>query len=388
MTTLASTHFDQSSPRQRWAQPLAWLLALACCAAGVYGLLLRFEQGHAAAAYGSYVPWGLWIAAYVAFIGSSAGAFALAAVILMLRQEKYYGVARLAILVALAAFAVGMTNVWLDLGHPLRAWKLLLQTSWTSVMGWMSWFYVIYGVILLLGLVASIRGKIPRFVQRLAFLAFIFAVIFAGAEGALFGVVGARAVWESGLTPVLFLAEAGLFGVGLVMVTAFIFNQLSPAIARRLGTITLVLLGVVIVLEWAEYSTGLYAAVPAKSATLWTILTGPYWWVFWGLHLGLGVVVPALLLLFNRGNVLLTGIAGALVASMGLATKLNLVIPALAQEELEGLAHAFSGPGLTFAYFPSLMEWLVWLGTLGLGGMIVLLGYWVFGLAKSTTVSK
>ena len=158
MTTLASPHFDQPSPRQRWAQPLAWLLALACCAAGVYGLMLRFEQGHAAAAYGSYVPWGLWIAAYVAFIGSSAGAFALAAVILMLRQEKYYGVARLAILVALAAFAVGMTNVWLDLGHPLRAWKLLLETSWTSIMGWMSWFYVIYGVILLLGLVASIRG--------------------------------------------------------------------------------------------------------------------------------------------------------------------------------------------------------------------------------------
>lgn len=388
MTTLASTHFDQPSPRQRWAQPLAWLLALACCAAGVYGLMLRFDQGHAAAAYGSYVPWGLWIAAYVAFIGSSAGAFALAAAILMLRQEKYYPVARLAILVALAAFAVGMTNVWLDLGHPLRAWKLLLQTSWTSIMGWMSWFYVIYGLILLLGLVASIRGKIPPFVQRLAFLAFIFAVIFAGAEGALFGVVGARAVWESGLTPVLFLAEAGLFGVGLVMITAFIFNQLSPAIASRLGTITLVLLGVVIVLEWAEYSTGLYAAVPAKSATLWTILIGPYWWVFWGLHLGLGIMAPALLLLFNRGNVLLTGVAGALVAGMGLATKLNLVIPALAQEELEGLANAFTGPGLTFAYFPSQMEWLVWLGTLGLGGMIVLLGYWVFGLAKTTTVRK
>lgn len=388
MTAISSTHFEQPIQRQRWAQPLAWLLAIVCCIAGVYGLLLRFDQGHAAAAYGSYVPWGLWIAAYVAFIGSSAGAFAFAAVILMLRQEAYYPIARLAILVALAAFAVGMTNVWLDLGHPLRAWKLLLETAWTSIMGWMSWFYVIYGLILLLGLLASIRGRIPAFVQRWAFLAFIFAVIFAGAEGALFGVIGARAVWESGLTPVLFLAEAGLFGLSLVIATAFIFNQLSPKIARRLGMVILVLLGLVIVLEWAEYSTGLYAAVPAKSSTLLTILTGPYWWVFWGLHLGLGIVVPALLLLFGRGQVFLTGVAGALVAGMGLATKLNLVIPALAQEELEGLAHAFSGPGLTFAYFPSLMEWLVWLGTLGLGGMIVLLGYWVFGLAKTTVVRK
>lgn len=393
MTTLASTHFAQELPdepirRQRWAQPLAWIVALACCVAGVYGLMLRFDQGHAAAAYGSYVPWGLWIAAYVAFIGSSAGAFAFAAVVLMVRQEEYYPVARLAILVALAAFAVGMTNVWLDLGHPLRAWKLLLQTSWTSIMGWMSWFYVLYGLMLLLGLVASIRGQIPAFVQRWAFLAFLFAILFAGAEGALFGVIGARAVWESGLTPILFLAEAGLFGIGLVMVTAFIFNQLSPRIAQRLGTVALIFLGIVVVLEWAEYSTGLYAAVPAKSQTLQTILAGPYWWVFWGLHLGLGIVVPALLLFFGRGKVLFTAIAGGLIASMGLATKLNLVIPALAQEELEGLAHAFTGPGLTFAYFPSFMEWLVWLGTLGLGGMIVLLGYWVFGLAKTTTVRK
>lgn len=388
MSTITSKYLDQNLSTQRWAQPLAWLLALVCSAIGVYGLYLRFAEGHAAAAYGSYVPWGLWIAAYVAFVGSSAGAFALAAAIFMMRQEKYYSIARLAILVALAAFAVGMTNVWLDLGHPFRAWKLLLQTSWNSIMGWMSWFYVLYGVILLLGLVVMLRGSIPAFVQRYAFLAFIFAVIFAGAEGALFGVVGARAVWESGLTPILFLAEAALFGVGLVLATAFIFNQLSSETAHRLGTVVLFFLGLVVVLEWAEYSTGLYAAVPAKSTTLMTILTGPFWWVFWILHIGLGIVVPGLLLLVGRKNVLWTAIAGALVASMGLATKLNLIVPALAQEELEGLAHAYTGPGLTFAYFPSLMEWLVWLGTLGMGGMIVLIGYQLFGLAQSTVVSK
>jgi molybdopterin-containing oxidoreductase family membrane subunit len=142
------------------------------------------------------------------------------------------------------------------------------------------------------------------------------------------------------------------------------------------------LLGALVVLEWAEYSTSLYAAVPAKSQTLQTIISGPYWWVFWIFHVGLGIVLPGLLLLFGRGQLLGTAIAGALIGAMGLASKLNLVVPALVQEELDGLTHAFSGPGLTFTYFPSPMEWLVWVWTVGLAGLIVLVGYRLFALSK------
>lgn len=387
MTTLATPMPGNEVKSQNWIQWVAWILTIVCLAAGAYGLYLRFTEGHAAASYGSYVPWGLWIAAYVALIGASAGAFGFAAVIFTMRKTEYYGLARLAMLVAFGAFAAGMTNVWLDLGHPFRFLKLLTQTSWTSVMGWMSWFYVIYGLILVVGLFLTRKGVIPKFMERFSWVAFLFAIAFAGAEGALFGVVGARALWESGLTPILFLVEAALFGVGLVAAGALIFGAMNQQAARMLGVVMLILLGVLLLLEWAEYTTALYASVPAKTSAVMTILTGPYWWVFWGLHIGLGVVLPGLLLLFGRGNVLLTGIAGALIAAMGLATKLNLVLPALAQEELEGLAHAFTGPGLTFSYFPSTMEWLVWLGTLGLGGLIVLVGYRLFSLATPTRSS-
>ncbi len=152
--------------------------------------------------------------------------------------------------------------------------------------------------------------------------------------------------------------------------------------AARLGGVLLGLLGVLVVLEWAEYSTGLYAATPAKSQTLQTILSGPYWWVFWIFHIGLGVVLPAALLLFGRKNPLLTAVAGALIGAMGLASKLNLVVPALAQEELDGLTQAFSGPGLTFVYFPSTMEWLVWVWTVGVAALVVLVGYRVFAISK------
>jgi molybdopterin-containing oxidoreductase family membrane subunit len=288
-------------------------------------------------------------------------------------------------LVALGAFVAGMLNVMLDLGHPLRAWKLYTQTSFTSIMGWMAWLYLVYGLLLVAGLWLTRKGEVPPFMRRWAWVAFLFAVLFAGAEGALFGVVGARSVWESGLTPILFLIEGALFGIGLVAATAYLFNQLTTKAARSLGQLMLVLLAILLVLEWAEFSTGLYASVPAKSATLSTILSGEFWWVFWIFHIGLGVVVPGLLLLFGRGSLAATAIAGALIAAMGMATKLNLVVPALAQEELEGLANAYHGPGLTFTYFPTNMEWLVWAWTLGVGALFVLIGYRIFSLSANSS---
>ena len=129
MATMSQVRPSSTSQPLRPAWLVAWILAIVAFGVGTYGIFLRFTEGHAGASYGSYVPWGLWIAAYVTYVGTSAGAFALAAIILLMRWEKYYGLARVAMLVALGAFATGMLNVVLDLGHPFRAWKLYTQTS-------------------------------------------------------------------------------------------------------------------------------------------------------------------------------------------------------------------------------------------------------------------
>ncbi len=354
---------------------VSWLLAVVFAVAGVAGIIWRFIGGHSAADYGSYVPWGLWIAAYVALIGASAGAFAYAAFIFTQRRKDHYPMAVMATLVAFGAFAAGMLNVWLDLGHPMRAWKLVFQTSFGSVMGLMAWLYVAYGLILLVGLYRMRKGTIPSLLERYSWVAFLFAVLFAGAEGSLFGVVGAQPLWESGLTPILFLAESGLFGLGLVAAAAWIFGILDSARARTIGTGMLIMGAAVLVMEWAEFSTGLMAGVPGKTEGLLAIIAGPYWWVFWILHFGLGLVVPAVLLIYKRGDAMATGLAGALVGAMAIASKLNLILPAIAQEEIAGLSEAFSGPGLGTTYFPTAMEWLVWMGTLGLAGLVVLTGH-------------
>ena len=57
-----------------------------------------------------------------------------------------------------------------------------------------------------------------------------------------------------------------------------------------------------------------------------------------------------------------------------LLVRLNIVLPGLSVPEMEGLLHAYSTRGLTFDYFPSVSEWLVFIWSISLAGLIFLLG--------------
>ncbi|MCL4489620.1 MAG: hypothetical protein M1570_16055, partial [Chloroflexi bacterium] len=117
------------------------------------------------------------------------------------------------------------------------------------------------------------------------------------------------------------------------------------------------------------------SAIPADVASLPLVFFGPYAWVFWGVHVGLGVVIPALILVLRRQSPTWVGVAGLLIAVTFISVRLNIVIPGLAVPELQGLQNAFTGPGLTFDYLPTLTEWLtqVWIVSTGL--LAFLIGY-------------
>ncbi|RME51692.1 MAG: molybdopterin oxidoreductase [Caldilineae bacterium] len=393
-------------------QRLAWVVAIVGFVVGLYGLYQRFTIGHQAANYGSYVPWGLWVAAYIYFIGLSAGAFLLSTLVYVFRVERLEKIGKLALFTALVTLFAAMFSIWLDLGHPERAWRLILRTNFGSIMGWMIWFYTAYFILLMLELWFAMRpdlaacaqeggfkGGLCNFltfgskdlssaaVQRdrnvlrvLGSLGVPLAVAFHGGVGALFGVVGARPYWNSGLTPIMFLIGALASGGALLVFITAIWGpnrgtEEHKGLVTFLGQIVLGLLVFDLLLEWAEYSIGLYSSIPAESEGLRLVLFGPYWWAFWIIHLLLGAVVPLLLLVFRGRSVWAVATAGALIAVTFLSVRLNIVIPALAVEELEGLRNAFTGPGLNFDYFPSTMEWLFFLWNTSLAGLVFLIGY-------------
>src|SRR5688572_31551310 len=108
-----------------------WLVAFA---AGLYGLTQRMLTGHEQANYGSYVPWGLWVAMYIYLVGLSAGAFLLSSLVYVFRVSSLERLGRTALWTALVTLVTALGTIGLDLGHLERAYKVLLWPSFLSVM--------------------------------------------------------------------------------------------------------------------------------------------------------------------------------------------------------------------------------------------------------------
>lgn len=374
-----------------WLLGAFWLVAFAL---GLYGLGQRLLTGHELTNYGSYVPWGLWVALYVYFMGLSAGSFLIAALGYLAGIRSLERVSRLALLSALAAVAAGLLAIWLDLGHPMRFWKLYASAQPTSVMSWMVWLYTLYSGLLVAmlwlavrrdlalgrqGFLARASSQDQRALRVLAGLGVVLVVAFSGGSGALFGVVGARPFWNSPLYPILFLASALTSGAALLTFVAAVFDRRESRESSRalsyLGGLTLAMLLVYLLMEWAEISINLYAAIPAEADAYRAFLFGPYWWVFWGVHLAVGSIIPIVLLAWRRGSRAVAGLAGLLVAVSFVAVRLNIILPGQTIPELAGLASAYTDPRLTFSYAPSSMEWLVGLLVASVAVAVFYVGY-------------
>jgi molybdopterin-containing oxidoreductase family membrane subunit len=207
------------------------------------------------------------------------------------------------------------------------------------------------------------------------------AIAFHGGVGALFGTVVAREYWHNPIFPIMFLVGALVSG-GALMTTIVAFfwpdrDEVWVDLVRYLGRIVMSLVLLDLLLEWAEYSIPMWYGVGAEYKLLTYVLFGPYWYVYWLIHISLGVVIP-LYLLSQRKNPVAVGIACALVTVSFLAVRLNLVIPGLITPELRGLEYSYSDPignRLSYAYLPSLFEWQVLAGVLAIGIALFYLGY-------------
>ena len=380
----------------------AWALLLA---AGIAGVVLRLVTGHELAGYGSYIPWGLWVALYAWFVGLSAGAFLLFAIGEVFSVERLRRSGRPALVVAVGSLISGLVLIGLDLGHLGRFWHVYVYGNPRSLMSWEIAFYTAFGAFLLVTFMLVFRNDLAGLAQRpgvagriarglglrrlagrapeesgwlrgLALAGGVFAVAVAGATGALFGVVGARPLWHTGLLPLLFIVAAVLSAAAVLAVLAA--SQRGPDGDRRdlafLGRLTLALVGIALLIEWADVSIAFYSQNLAAWDAYEVILTGPYWWVFWLVHLLAGVAIPAVLLLRRPRSAGWVALGAGLVAVTLVAVRLNVVVPGLAVPQIEGLDRAFQEEGLTLSYFPALVEWLVALfaGALFLG----VLGAW------------
>jgi len=347
---------------------------------GLLGFYDRFANGHENANYGSYVTWGLWVAIYLFLAGLSAGAFALATLDYVFNVPLFKGTGRIALWAALVTLGAGLLAIWLDLGHLERIWEVYLRPNLNSVMAQIVWGYTVFGLIQLAVLILAIRNPKSAWLKALMIAGLPLALFVSGGTGALLGVQAAQPFWHVGLFPAQFPVFSLASGVALMLALIGLFGPADDS--RRpqqlwvLAIATVVLQLIKLYFLWADFSQSVYAGVPANVQSVNEVLYGQYWWAFWILQLGIGTLIPLIVLTqpkLARHNSW-AGWMGVLVMFGFAVARANIVFPALAIPEIDALAEAFVNPRLQFAYFPSAMEWAVTIGIIGLAVLAFLVG--------------
>jgi protein NrfD len=347
---------------------------------GLWGIFVRLTTGHREAAYGSYVVWGLWVAMYLFFAGTAAGAFMISTLDFLFHIKIFKGTGRIALWAGLVSLAAALLSIWLDLGHMERIWKVYLQGNLGSVMAQMVWGYTLFGLLMLAALYLSIRSPQNRLLKALMMVGLPLSLFVSGAVGALLGVEASRMFWHVGLLPVQFPVFSLASGAAAMLVVIGLFgSKESPNRSEQLwvlSILTVILAAVKLYFLWADFSQSMYGNVPQNVEAVRAVLYGSYWWAFWILQILVGTLIPIFVLAqpkLARNNGW-AGWMGVLVLFGFAVARANIVFPALTVPEIQALTSAFSGPHLTFDYFPSLMEWAVTLGIVGLAVLAFLIG--------------
>ena len=277
--------------------------------------------------------WGLLIVVYLFLGGLSAGLFFAAGLANYLEvdgQPAYPRIARMGALLAPWPVAIGSGLLILDLGNWYRFYKLFIHFRWESPMSIGSWLLTAFTGIAFAYAFAwlpedwrqKLFSKVPptwKQVHRLnvdlsahrktiAMVGFPFSIGVGIYTGVLLGAVSARPFWNTNLVAQMFLFSALSSGAAALLL-AMVLDRRNPVETHETKflitlDIVFIVLELFIILPYLIHGS---LSVLAVKQSLWLILGGPYTLVFWVFFMGLGLLVPLAIEVYELAPSLLKG---------------------------------------------------------------------------------
>ena len=365
-----------------------------------YGLIVTNLGGWGSA---GGVPWGLYIGAFIWWVGIAHGGIILSAAVRLAGLDTYQPVARMAELLTIAALSCAGLFILIHVGRPDRlvtsvvpAWPI--RVHWSPLM-WdvtvITAYFVLTATYLLLTVrydIHRLRDRLPdrfdpvyrallvgysekedavvqRIVWWLAFAIIIMAplLLHGGVIPWLFALLPSMAGWHGGVQGPSFLsialtsAVSGIILISAVFRWAYDWEELIPVavfqgLAKWLGLFGLIFLW----LQLQQVMTGIFAAPTTLQHATEVKITTPLYWV------AIGLVAVALLYIFA------SALRPSLFSIPALAVvSLAVLVGTVVEKTLfvvEGLQHAHFQlyDGVPGAYTPSPVELSALLGTIGI----------------------
>ncbi|MFY9327460.1 MAG: NrfD/PsrC family molybdoenzyme membrane anchor subunit [Georgfuchsia sp.] len=316
------------------------------------------------------IPWTVLIAVYPYLTGLVAGAFTVSSMYQVFGMQRFKPVAHFALLTSLCCMLFVPVPLLIHLGHPERAFNAMITPHWTSAFAVFGYAAAFYTILLLLEnwfvfrpfiveqalLRRGILGLLYRalslgshdlseaalrydrkWIFSLAVIGIPAAHGLHGYVGFVFGSLKSREWWSSDLMPPIFLFSAIISGTALLIV----LYVLSCALRKKtvdipcLKGMTYTLWGFMmftLILEGVEFGALVYRGREGIDMIM-EYVRGPLLIPFFTLQLGIGSVLPILMLSFmvwrgTTGKALITGVTtcGTLVLAAVFLMRWNVVI--------------------------------------------------------------
>ena len=273
--------------------------------------------GHAITGMNNQVVWGLPHVFAVFLILCASGALNPASLSTVFGHTRYAPIARLSGVFAICLLVGGLVVLVLDLGRPDRLQVAITTYNFRSIFAWnvlgYTGFIVIVGVYL-----ACFMDNAPRgAVKAAGYVAFAWRVLLTSGTGAIFGCLVAREGYDAAILVPRFVATSFALGtafflIGLVLSFRWSGQVPDSEVLKKLGRLLAIFVLVVLYLVAVQTLTSLYGGRQRGVVEFLLFSGGVYPVLFWLGQVGLGSILPLMLLYSRRSR----GCASILTASV------------------------------------------------------------------------
>jgi molybdopterin-containing oxidoreductase family membrane subunit len=369
-----------SSSRGYW---LISAIAGVVTLAGLVGADHMESAGHWVTGMSNQVVWGVPHVFAIFLIVAASGALNTASIVSVFGRDDYKPLARLSALLAIALLLGGLAVLVLDLGRPDRLIVAMTHYNFKSIFAWNIFLYIGFMFIVGIYLWMMFEPRMNRFSARVGTAAFIWRLVLTTGTGSIFGFLVAREAFDSALMAPLFVAMSLSFGTALTLLIGMLIfwingAAIDPALAQKLRRLLGFFVIGVAYLVAVDHLTRLYVTGHHQLERFILLDGGIYTFLFWGVQILLGTVVPAVLLLLPRFCQRGYLIAAALLVVVGALAQMYVLIIGGQVFPLE----LFPGYSVTSTFYdgviahytPSLAELALGMGGMGLAVLVTLIG--------------
>ena len=247
--------------------------------------------------------WGLYIMAFMFFVGLSAGGLIVASSAHVFGIESFKRVSVPAVIASIVFICCAGAFVLIDLGGVARVWRMFVGLNFVSPLAWDMIVITCYLVINVLDLVWLVRGD-ERKVAVLSRVALPVAILVHSVTAWIFGLQIAKA-WYSAIMAPIFVASACDSGLALLLICLLALDRaklfkFDRDLMKSLAGLLAVFVAVDAFFIGCECLTMGYpgAGEAGALAIMATGKTAPF---FWFEIIG-GLAVPFLVLVFARNR--------------------------------------------------------------------------------------